>query len=323
MIPQKYKADYAALNHTDKMSVLLLLEGKERPNASAEAVALAKKIQKEDVDMDTTKEVKEAEVKDLVKAENGRKEMTLADTMVLAEQLYKARYFNDIQSAAQAVAKIIKGREIGIGAMTALEKIYVVGGKTAIQAELMADMIKRSGKYNYRILTLDEKVCEIEFFEEGKPVGKSKFTLDDAKRAGVGGGMNWQKYPRNMLFARALSNGGRWYCPDAIHGAYTYEEIGMEVDATGSAITTTATYQVEGKTPEPKKAEPKKAETKTSKAVDAEVVEKSRDEILADLKAKVGMDTLKEIKKELGIAGKIADCSDAEWKKFIKKAEAK
>jgi hypothetical protein len=35
----------------------------------------------------------------------------------------------------------------------------------------------------------------------------------------------WKNYPKNMLFARAISNAARFYCPEAISGYYTTEEL--------------------------------------------------------------------------------------------------
>jgi hypothetical protein len=32
------------------------------------------------------------------------------------------------------------------------------------------------------------------------------------------------KFPRNMLFARAMSNGVKWYCPDVTSGVTVYSE---------------------------------------------------------------------------------------------------
>ena len=32
----------------------------------------------------------------------------------------------------------------------------------------------------------------------------------------------WVKYPRNMLFARAMSNGVRWFAPEATGGLPVY-----------------------------------------------------------------------------------------------------
>jgi hypothetical protein len=60
----------------------------------------------------------------------------------------------------------------------------------------------------------------------GQTIGVSSFTMEDAKRAGLSGGDNWKKYPRNMLFARAMSNGAKWYCPDVFGGpVYTPDEL--------------------------------------------------------------------------------------------------
>jgi hypothetical protein len=74
--------------------------------------------------------------------------------------------------------------------------------------------------------------CEIEFRERNgdkwEIIGSSEFTAQDARAAGT---KNMDKYARNMLFARAMSNGARWYCPDIFGGpVYTPEEMGATVD---------------------------------------------------------------------------------------------
>src|SRR5574339_232881 len=53
-------------------------------------------------------------------------------------------------------------------------------------------------------------------------IGNYTFTIEDAKKAGT---KNLDKFPRNMLFARAISNGVKWFCPDVFAGpVYTPEE---------------------------------------------------------------------------------------------------
>src|SRR3990167_535925 len=90
----------------------------------------------------------------------------------------------------------------------------------------MAMLVKRSVKYNYRIKEHTEQVCIITFFEDGKPVGESSFSMEDAKRANlIKPDSGWVKFPRAMLFSRAISQGARVYAPDAIGGIYTDEEI--------------------------------------------------------------------------------------------------
>ena len=107
-------------------------------------------------------------------------------------------------------------------------------------SKIIASLIKKSNRYDYLIEKLDDTECVIAFFAletEGKKVelGKSTFTFKDAAKAGLANKDVWKNYPRNMLFARALSNGARWYCSDVYCG-YTAEEIESTPAAT-SVIT--------------------------------------------------------------------------------------
>jgi hypothetical protein len=87
----------------------------------------------------------------------------------------------------------------------------------------MASRVKASGKYNYKVTEMTDKVCTIDFLEGGQSIGTSSFTIEDAKKAGT---KNLDKFPRNMLFARAMSNGVRWFCPDIYEGpVYVPEEM--------------------------------------------------------------------------------------------------
>jgi len=76
--------------------------------------------------------------------------------------------------------------------------------------------------------------------EEGNQIGVSVFTIEDAKTAGLYRQSSpWEKYPRNMVFARAITNGARWYCPDVFNGPiYTPDELGAEVviDSQGDEV---------------------------------------------------------------------------------------
>lgn len=146
-------------------------------------------------------------------------------TVSMAAAFKASGMFPDLKSEAQAIVKIQAGMELGLGAFEAMQGINVIQGKTAMTAQLVASRIKKSGKYNYRIVRHDDEACVLDFYEGGEKVGSSSFTIDDAKNAGLGGG-NYNKYPRNMLFARAVTNGARWYCPDVFGGAvYTEDEL--------------------------------------------------------------------------------------------------
>lgn len=161
-----------------------------------------------------------------------------------AATLIASGLFADTKSVAQALVKIELGRALGINAVQAMSDVSIVQGRPFVGATLLAAAIKRSEKYDYRVKSLTATECEIEFFEisgeSPEPVGASTYTMDDAKTAGMAGKDNYKKHPRNMLFARALSNGSRWFCPDAIGSAvYTFEEAD-DVRALPTAPTATA-----------------------------------------------------------------------------------
>jgi hypothetical protein len=146
------------------------------------------------------------------------------DVMTLGATLAKSGYFTDAREAAQAVVKILAGQELGIGPIAAMTGVYLVNGRVAIGANLMAAAVKRSGRYDYRVAELSDTRCTVLFFERGQQIGESTFTYEDAKKAQT---KNLDRFPRNMLFARALSNGVRWFCPDVFFTTvYTPDEMG-------------------------------------------------------------------------------------------------
>lgn len=161
----------------------------------------------------------------------------------IAESCANSGMFKDIRSAWQAVVKIKAGLELGIPPIQAMNGLYIIEGKVAMAATLMGGLIKSSGRYTYRILQHDENGCTIQFFERGDdgawlPAGPaSAFTMADAHRAGVTGKAVWKAWPRNMLFARAMSNGARWYCADVFLGpVYVPEELGADVNEDGEVV---------------------------------------------------------------------------------------
>lgn len=174
-----------------------------------------------------------------------------SDVELAAKSMAASGYFQDARDAAQAVVKILAGQELGFGPFASMTGVYIIQGRPSIGANLMAAAVKKSGRYNYRIIEMTDKVCEIAFFEGKEEIGRSRFTLEDAHKAGT---KNLDKFPRNMLFARAMSNGVRWFCPDVFAGApvYTPEELGASVNEDGDPIDIqTITVKPVEPTPEP------------------------------------------------------------------------
>jgi len=156
-----------------------------------------------------------------------------------AKAMAASGFFTDTKQVSQAVVKILAARELGLGPFAGMNGVNIIQGKPAFSANIMAACVKRSGRYNYRVTEMTDKNCTIEFMEyfggKWNAVGVSSFTIEDAKKAGT---KNLDKFPRNMLFARAMSNGVRWYCPDVMSGSavYTPEELGADVDEDGNVV---------------------------------------------------------------------------------------
>ena len=152
-----------------------------------------------------------------------------------AQVLYKSRYFSDVQDEAKAIVKVMAGAELGLPPFASMTGIHIIQGKPALGANVIATLIKNDPRYNYRVLEHTDSVCRIQFYEDGQPCGVSEFTAKDAQKAGT---KNMDKYPKNMLFARAISNGAKWYTPGIFGGApvYTPDELGADVDEDGTII---------------------------------------------------------------------------------------
>ena len=174
---------------------------------------------------------------DLVKSEARQLVRNIDDLARVSKLLADSGYFTDARDAAQCGVKVLAGLEMGIGAFSSMAGIHVIKGKPSIGAGLMAAAVKRSGKYNYRVTKHTASECVIDFFERGEACGTSSFSMDDAKAAGLVNNDNWKRAPRNMLFARALSNGVRWYAPDVFDvSTYVPEELGADVDDEGNVV---------------------------------------------------------------------------------------
>jgi hypothetical protein len=144
----------------------------------------------------------------------------------VARAFQESGLFPDLRSEAQAFVKIVAGQELGLGPLASVSGLNVIKGRVTFSANLLASMVKRHPSYDYRVTAHNERGCRIVFYQDGEEIGTSDFTIEDAERAGLGG-HNWSKYPKAMLFARALTQGVRWYCPDVTAGApaYSPEEL--------------------------------------------------------------------------------------------------
>lgn len=153
----------------------------------------------------------------------------------IAKAMAASGFFQDTKLEAQAIVKVLAGREMGLGPFASMTGIHIIQGRPSLGANLIASLIKNDPRYNYRVVQLDDKVCSVDFYENGEKCGNSTFTAEDARKAQT---KNLDKFPKNMLFARAISNGAKWFTPGIFGGSpvYTPDELGADVDEDGNII---------------------------------------------------------------------------------------
>ena len=181
----------------------------------------------------TDEQVVDGEAKELVAELSETKErrtLSLLEVKEIAAVFVASGLFKDTADQAKAIVKIMAGNELGIGPFAAMRGFNIIQGQLAPAANLLGALIKASEKYDYRVTESNAQKCHIEFFDGGIKIGDSEYTTEDAQLAGLSGKDNWRKYPRQMLYARALSEGARMHCPDVFMGSvYVPEELGADV----------------------------------------------------------------------------------------------
>lgn len=169
-------------------------------------------------------------------------QLTLDETLKLGKVFAESGYFNDARGASQAVVKVLAGRELGFAPMASMTGIHIIEGKPSIGSHLMAAAIKRSGRYDYKVIQRTREVCELEFSEKKEKkwevVGNIKITFKECQETGLTQGKsgmrdNWKKFADDMLFARAISKGYRTYCPDLTGGLLCYTDGEIEQEENG------------------------------------------------------------------------------------------
>jgi hypothetical protein len=136
-----------------------------------------------------------------------------------------------INTPAKAIAIILTGREMGIGAMAALRSILMVEGKPTLAADLQLGRFHAAGgRSHFEELTETTAVLTLHAPWLIKP-HTERFTIQDAQRASLSGKDVWKKYPKAMLRSRAITAGLKSIGFEPVAGVYDPEELEYVVTA--------------------------------------------------------------------------------------------
>jgi hypothetical protein len=129
----------------------------------------------------------------------------------------------------QAMFIMLKGSELGISPLQALDGITIIQNKPTVSPQLMLALINRSGELEDMQINGDATQCTVMMKRKGRSPHTEQFTMQNAGAMGLSGKDNWKKQPAVMLKWRAVSACARIVFPDVIQGMYTPEEMGAEV----------------------------------------------------------------------------------------------
>jgi hypothetical protein len=225
---------------------------------------------------DTTESKEQAAVPETKVTATKKPEMSMAlakaittATLPLHEAvnlLYTSSLIKPGQSKTSVLAILTLGRELGLSDISSLTGLSISPqGTVIVSAQTLQLLVKKSGKYKFRVKKRDATGSEIEVFEKvdgawescGVPVS---FSARDAETAGLSKKDTYIKYKTDMLFARTVSATFRTYCSDALAGSPMYlpEEIddsGYKSGENGELIAD-ADYEVKAKSSTPQTKSP-------------------------------------------------------------------
>jgi hypothetical protein len=125
----------------------------------------------------------------------------------------------NIDTADKAFAVMLAGWEAGLKPMTALRHVYVVNGRTELDAQaMMGVVLARDPGARFTFHQRDETACDVSLQRFGRKVVRIKYTLEDAERSGQAKKDGpWQLYRADMLAWNAIRRCCRFGASDLIN----------------------------------------------------------------------------------------------------------
>lgn len=139
---------------------------------------------------------------------------------------------------------LLTGHEHGMCCMAALDEIYVVHGRTTMNARTKVAMVRKHGLGEIDVIETTPEKAVVNVRRADWPPERQEqitFTLEEAKTASLLTKDNWRHWPADMLVARATGRACNIHFQELFVGlGYTPDELGEETDREGRPIATPA-----------------------------------------------------------------------------------
>jgi 5'-3' exonuclease len=164
--------------------------------------------------------------------EHGLEPQSLRDAFALAERLFKSRMYPRFGSAEAILASMIRGREVGLPSLIALDTYAPVDGKLSPAALFLISRVEADPNCEYFRCSETTPTSATYVTKHRKAPAEQSltYTLKEAELAGLVKPKGaWEKYPASMCRKMAGVFLGRMVYPGtALLGGYSNEELGAE-----------------------------------------------------------------------------------------------
>lgn len=151
----------------------------------------------------------------------------LATLWRVAQAMAASGMYREAFTPKEAFARILAGRDLGLSPSDSMIHVHYLDGRFEPSAEISAALLKAyvgpdAERFDYRT-TGDDKECIVTVLRrdagatEWVEIGTEVYTIADAELAELTGSTFWQKHPKRMLFARAVSNAIDMFAPQVTH----------------------------------------------------------------------------------------------------------
>lgn len=167
--------------------------------------------------------------------------LDLVSARTISEWIAASELYPQFKTATQIFAVLLRGKELGLGATTALAGHHVIDGRPVASADLLRALVERDPNFEYLMpveLSATRCVWEGKHKRHPRPVTYA-YTIEEAVQAGLaksgnyGKPGNWEKRPQDMLAKTASSKLARLLWPGATLGLYCPEELGYSEEELG------------------------------------------------------------------------------------------
>lgn len=135
----------------------------------------------------------------------------------------------------QALSLMLVAQAEGLHPAAAARDYDIIQGKGAKKAEaMMRDFLRAGGTVKWN--ALDDTQADATFSHGQGGTVRIKWDMDRVKKAKIANPAMYEKYPRQMLRSRCVSEGVRTVCPLATGGMYTPEDIQSIDPADAAAV---------------------------------------------------------------------------------------